>query len=361
MASHSSPDSEQAAAEQPLERLIDTHAHILSGDRSLYPPARLDATAADTLLKDPFDIAKLSEGMEAAGVSHACLVQRALVYGHDNRYVLDAAASDRSRFAPVTVLRADDPASPMQLRALAAEHSLGGLRFSPTNAAASDTGWLDAPAAIETWRTAADLGIPVALFCPVRQLGHVLPALRGIAEMFPGVPIILDHLGIAHRTDLTVAKDRADGFPDPFLGPPDYAIAPALKAMRAHRNVVFKLTSINLDRLGSDGIDTALFMRRLVDEFGADRLMWGSDSAQSQGPYTRLVSSCRTATQLLSRAERDDLSYKTAARLYGFEHGIHFTPGGRPSRFQDGRADQTAARRTGRCRAGRQRERAAAR
>ncbi len=50
--------------------------------------------------------------LDAGGVAHACIVQRATLYGYDNRYALDSAAKYPRRFVPIVVLDAQDPASP---------------------------------------------------------------------------------------------------------------------------------------------------------------------------------------------------------------------------------------------------------
>jgi len=309
-------DDEGAGSVTP--RLIDTHAHIISMDRRKYPPAPLNGVVKDEMFLDTFDLDQLLRGMDETGVSHACAVQRAFAYGYDNSYVLDAARLHPDRLTPVVVLPADAPESAQTLRDLAESNRLGGLRLSSPSFAALDTAWFNAPAAIETWRAAADLGLPVAIIFPAAQLSFVLPAVRMIAGMFPSLPILLDHLAVPHRANLAVQTDRSRGIPDPYLGPPDYAISSELKAMRPHRNVFFKLTTINVDRLRTDGVDVAAFTRRFVDEFGADRLVWGSDSAQTEGPYARLTDGCREAISLLSDTERYDLCRGTAARLYGF-------------------------------------------
>lgn len=299
----SNPTADQRGdAEAPATRLIDTHAHIISGDLGRYPPAPLSGPVATEIFENPFDVDTLLADMETSGVTHACLVQRAFVYGYDNRYVLDAAQPYSDRLVPIVMLRADDPNSPAQLEKLAAAHRLGGLRLAggPTDLT---TSWLDSPAALHTWRTAADLALPVAVFSPARQLGQTLSALPLIADRFPDLPIILDHLAIDHAADRT---------------PGGNTISPQLRALRAFRNIHLKLTSLNIDRLQASATDIAHFVRQIVDEFGSDRLLWGSDSAQSQGPYARLAAVGRNALGMLSASELRDVSHGTAARLYRF-------------------------------------------
>jgi len=295
--------------------LFDTHAHIISADTVKYPIGPLNGRP-QAVPKNPFHAGLLLQGMDEAGVSHACAVQRAFVYGTDNSYVLDVAREHSERLTPVVVLRADDASTPEALRTLAARQRLGGLRLASSHYDHLDTGWFNSPAALQTWRTAADLHLPVAIIFPPSQLEYLLPAIAVVAAMFPMLPIVIDHLGINHRANLLVARERALNIPDPYLGPPDFAISEPLRRLRLLPNVYFKLTSINFERLEEDGVALSQFVRHCVAEFGAERLMWGSDIGQSEGAYTDLAAKARHATELLSEQQREQLLFGTAARLY---------------------------------------------
>ena len=109
--------------------LFDTHAHVLSADLARYPHATLRGGAKPPVSPVVFPVEQLVRQMDATGVAHACIVQRATLYGYDNRYALDAAAAWPGRFVPVVVLDAEDPASAAQLKELALVHRLGGLRI----------------------------------------------------------------------------------------------------------------------------------------------------------------------------------------------------------------------------------------
>ena len=47
--------------------------------------------------------------LDAGGVRHACIVQRATLYGYDNRYALDAAASALELLADCLGLERAEP------------------------------------------------------------------------------------------------------------------------------------------------------------------------------------------------------------------------------------------------------------
>jgi L-fuconolactonase len=92
--------------------------------------------------------------MDAGGVAHACIVQRATLYGYDNRCALDAVATYPGRLVPIIVLDAQEPGSPRLLKDLAARHRLGGLRIVAPQLTEKDTDWLDSTEALGLWRAA---------------------------------------------------------------------------------------------------------------------------------------------------------------------------------------------------------------
>jgi predicted TIM-barrel fold metal-dependent hydrolase len=137
-----------------------------------------------------------------------------------------------------------------------------------------------------------------------------------IAAMFPETPIVLDHLGVPHGPVQFLAKiTEGRQLPDP--GPPDFAISHALGALREHRNVHYKLTGLNLEYLEAMKVDAPLFLRRFADEFGADRMLCGTDVGQTRGPYARIAGELRGALALLDEAEREAVLFGTASRIFG--------------------------------------------
>jgi L-fuconolactonase len=111
---------------------------------------------------------------------------------------------------------------------------------------------------------------------------------------FPDAPISLDHCA----------------FPDPA--------APAtLFDLARYPNLHMKVTTHLIDAAtGHDG-SAGPFMARLVEVFGAERLMWGSDFCQTHDrPYAALVALAQRAFGDLSALARDAILGATAARLF---------------------------------------------
>jgi L-fuconolactonase len=299
------------------DMLFDTHAHVLSGDLDRYPYSTLRGGAKPPVSPAVFTVEDLVRAMDENGVDHACIVQRATLYGYDNRYALDAAAQYAERFLPIVVLDAQDPTAPGQLRHLAAAHRLGGLRIVAPELSEHDTAWLDGGEALDLWRAAADLGLPVTVIIYRRNNEAGRAALLGIARRFTSLPILIDHVGVPHASTPECKWATSQGWDYSIAPPPDFGIAESLAAFEDLSHVHFKVTDINFDRLEDNRFDSAQFVRALADRFGAERLLWGSDVGQSPAPYGEKVERLRHSATSLNIDERAQFFGGTARRLYG--------------------------------------------
>jgi predicted TIM-barrel fold metal-dependent hydrolase len=244
-------------------------------------------------------------------------VQRGHVYGYDNSYIIDSGRRFPDRFVPVVILDAQDPATPATLRRMVRDEGVRGVRFAQTRFEDHGTNWMNSPAAMECWRTAADLDIPVAIIVFRLHLPRVLPAVKFIAEQLPGLRIIIDHVGTAHTASSPeMAKYRDHGFDASLPGPPDYGIDATIAIFERMPNVFFKVTEIVFDRLADQQVDTAHFVRLLADRFGAGRLIWGSDLGQSEKGYDVKAAMARAAAEALDAGERRCFLHDTAATVY---------------------------------------------
>jgi predicted TIM-barrel fold metal-dependent hydrolase len=114
-----------------------------------------------------------------------------------------------------------------------------------------------------------------------------------------------------------VALREKAGEPVVMPPPPDYGIDRTIAIFEDVPNVHFKITEINMERLVKSGVAAADIVRRMVDIFGPDRLVWGSDVGQSMlWSYSEKVSMAREATQSLTGRERAGFLSGNAARIY---------------------------------------------
>lgn len=301
-------------------RLIDTHAHLVSDDWETYPPRPFGA-GLPTPERSPFTVTaeQLIAMMDDNGVDFACLVQRGHIYGYDNSYILDSATRYPDRFRPVVILDTQDPRTPATYRALVQEGQAFGFRMAQSRPWLLDTAWMSSPVAMEVWDVCAEFGTPMALIIFNNQLSYVLPLVKLMARRYPQLPIILDHAGTyfgASQYEVALAEEA--GTPIVMPPPPDWGIESSIHIFEDDPNVYFKITEINMERFLKAGVKSADFVRRMVDRFGPDRLMWGSDVGQSKlWTYPEKVAMAQSAAASLTAAETQKFLHGNANHVYG--------------------------------------------
>jgi L-fuconolactonase len=296
--------------------LFDTHAHVLSADAVRYPYSALRGGNRPPVSPVVFAVEDLVRAMDMGGVAHACIVQRATLYGYDNRYALESAAAFPGRFVPIVVLDAQDGSSPGQLRSLAREHRLGGLRMVAPQLSEHDTDWLDGAQALRLWRAASDLSLPVTVILYRRNNEAGRAALQRVAQEFRDLPILIDHVGVPHASTPETRWASSQGIEYAIPPAPDFGmdcLAPFAELGHVH----FKVTDINFDRLEDAHLSSADFVRALASRFGASRMLWGSDVGQSPAPYAEKTARLAASAEGLPASERGAFFAGTALRLYG--------------------------------------------
>lgn len=299
--------------------LFDTHAHLIGDDwdryaaKPLRPGLPVPERPAYTVT-----IEALIRMMDNNGVASACLVQRGHVYGFDNSYIIDSAHRYPQRVHPVVILDPQDPDSAAVYRTMVAKDRVCGFRLAQARPHLLDTAWLCSPPAMEVWKACADLGTPMTVIVFRNQLSYVLPLIKVIARQFRQLPILLDHGGMPYgMSQYEVALAREAGEEIVMPGPPDFGIDTTISIFEDVPNVYFKITEINMERLAAANVRPAHLVRRMVDSFGPDRLMWGSDIGQSMlWSYEEKVTMAHAATDWLNPDESQKFLYGNAARIY---------------------------------------------
>jgi L-fuconolactonase len=242
--------------------MIDAHAHLVTADIVAFPPAPLGGgPPAPSALANHMTFEALVSAMDRLEVAKAVAVQRAHVYGLDNAYVLHAARQVPGRLAAVACIDAGAPGSDRAAEALLAAGAVG-LRFTTVSKEPNDTSWFAGAQAEHAWAAAERGGASLCL--------HVFRWNR------------------------------------------DAAVA----ALVAFARLVVKISTINFEYIKKDAGDIAAFTAAVVARFGAERVMWGSDVAQSQGTYDDFVADARDAVRTLSSAQSAAVLNETAARVY---------------------------------------------
>jgi predicted TIM-barrel fold metal-dependent hydrolase len=270
--------------------IVDTHVHVVARDEAHYP-LRPSGVGSQWFREHPVTADEYLETATGAGVERAVLVQAHGAYGSENAYVLDALQVAPDRFVGVVIV---DPAghdAPARLRELAAVPGCQGVRLfgigpePPT--------WFDGDAGAALWRTAVDLDLRIV----ATLLTPELPRLATMLERHPGAPVVLDHCG----------------FPDVHDGPP-FAAAASLRELAEHPGLHLKVTSHVLEAAGAHA---GAFVEWLVDGFGADRLVWGSDYPQTHDrSYAELVALGRESCAGLPTHDQARVLGENALRLW---------------------------------------------
>jgi L-fuconolactonase len=161
--------------------------------------------------------------------------------------------------------------------------------------------WFDSVVAHRTWESAAEHGLAMDLmYVPGLPTDNVIGRIIALARRFPDMPVLLDHCGWPHL-------NRGDAG----------TIGPELHATQGVPNILFKVTGINFNRFAGPGIDPARFVRNMVDQFGIERLMWGSDVGNTRDSYEEMIAQAINATSLLSGAERRAVLHDNGRRILG--------------------------------------------
>ena len=274
---------------------IDIHPHIISDDEKRYPPAPLFGKRSDWSQERPSTVESLIAAMDAAGVAKAAVVHSSTTYGFDNSYVVDGCNQHPDRLVAVgsVDMLADDVAATIKGWA---GKGLAGLRiFTGGSTKDFDPSELDNPKSFKAWEMLAELGLPMCI-----QTGPIgLPQVAMLARKFPGVNIILDHLGR----------------PDVLDGPP-YANAASLFEIADIPNIFMKLTPRIFGDVKKDKASAETFFPRVVEAFGTQRMAWGSNFPTSPGTLAEILATAQAGLASLSADDQAWIFGKTAQKLY---------------------------------------------
>lgn len=281
--------------------IVDTHVHVFTDNRKKYPqirdtpragaiPTIRDIGQTDWALTDVETLISL---MDEAGIDKATLVQAYYVYEYDNSYTVDAALDHSDRFTAVVILDPMAPGAPDELSRLVEEKAVGGIRFMRARLPESSLG---NPATFPLWERIQALKVPVAVNDRVWEI----PKIRAAMERYPDVKVSFEHAW-GHK-----------------VGAPPYEVLKPLFDLADNPNVYIKTAINNIVAAREGGGTPQQLYARLVDVFGAKRIMWSSNypaHPHLNGLKERLDIAKRELA-FLSRADQDWIFGKTALAFY---------------------------------------------
>jgi len=275
--------------------IIDIHPHVISVDTQRYPRAPLGGHQSDWSRERPVGVEQLIAEQDRAGIRKAALVQASTCYGHDNSYVAAAVEAHPDRFTGVfscDILAADA----RETMARWMDRGLTGLRlFTTGSTMPGQAGWLDDPRTYPAWSKAEESRLPVCL----QMTAEGIPQVESVLQRFPELRVVLDHLARPAQAD----------------GPP-YQAAGSLWRLARFPGVFVKATERNFVGATTGKATPETFFGRLVSEFGASRIAWGSNFPASERSLPQLLALAQDTLHFLPETDREWIFSRTAQRLY---------------------------------------------
>ncbi|GHH77195.1 metal-dependent hydrolase [Streptomyces sulfonofaciens] len=275
--------------------IVDTHTHVISPDTVRYPVDPIGGRQSAWSLDHPVDIDGLVRALDQAGIARAVVVQASTVYGHDNRYVVQALRAHPDRFAGVYSIDAMAEDAVARIEHWQGQGLSGFRLFTTGTTMPGQADWLGHESSYPAWAHAEEHGIPVCLQMTIQGL----PALRRLLERFPGVRVLLDHCA---RPDLS------DGRP--------YRRAKDLFELAAFPGVHLKLTHRALAASAEGASTPAQFLADLVAAYGAGRIAWGSNFPAADGTAADILAEARGMMSSLPKADQEMILGGTATAFY---------------------------------------------
>lgn len=242
------------AQSKPL--IVDTHLEVWTFDPKFpfHHPERPD------LKRVPVEapIENEVEEMRQFGLKYAVLINPRF-FGWDNSYIDYSLHKYPDRFVAHGLLDPLQPDPAARLRYWITERGFQGMRFSPIYHPQS--AWLNSKDHYPLWKEAERLGAVFNYYILPQQM----PMLEDMAGRFPGVKIVVDHLG---KPDLKSA--------DPW---PEFR---KMFRLKKFPQVWISASEPYELSLGKDFPyrDTFPFFKAVYEEFGGRQLIWGTGYPQ---------------------------------------------------------------------------------
>jgi L-fuconolactonase len=277
---------------------IDAHQHFWRLERGDYDWPTPDMTA----LYRTFEPADLQPLAQAAGITHTVAVQAAPNVD-ETRYLLELAADHALVAGVVGWVPLLDAQAPALLAELAQDQHFKGVR--PMLQSLPD-GWIAQPALAGAIEALIDLDLSFDALVFTRHLAD----LWAFARRFPALRLVLDH---GAKPPI---REGAAGW---------QAWADGVARCAALPNVWCKLSGLLTEAQAEAQAPPQRqagtlqpYVRHLLDQFGPERLMWGSDwpVLNLNGSYAGWSAATDELLAGLSGAAREHIFGDTAKAFY---------------------------------------------
>ena len=243
--------------------VIDSQVHIWANSTLERPwpdrhkPHRPEPITAESLMSE----------MNLAGVDKAILVPPSWE-GERNDICIEAARKYPDKYAVMGRLDPQSPFSRTMIENWNSNNGLLGLRFTfhrPSLQPLLTEGtvnWL--------WPLAQEFNIPIMMTCPF-EIMHIID---GVAERYPNLNLIIDHLGLLPGTKDNEAFENFQSILNLSRRP---NIAVKASCLPTYTKEVWPFRTLDP------------YIKQIFDNFGPKRMFWGSDLSRLTSSYSECV------------------------------------------------------------------------
>lgn len=269
-------------------QVIDSHIHVWEPDRPDRPWHQ-----GGVNIGPPLSAERLLDDARAAGVAKVLQVTPSIM-GWDNRYGIECARRYPDRI--IGVIGRFDPTAPEMPRRLAelrSDRELLGIRVTLIK---DWSAWLQQGLLEPLFSEAGKLGLRVQLYGPEQA-----SEMRAAALRHPGTTFLIDHMALDHHSAQPFAKWND------------------VLALSDAPNVYMKASYFpEVSKEPFPFRDTVPYLQSLIERFGPDRIIWGSNYPPSAAActYAQNVAYLQE-TNLLSDAGKEQIFGTTLLRALG--------------------------------------------
>ena len=238
--------------------IVDTQVHLWRGDSPERPWPK-DRPNERAQRSEPCHAEEILGLMDGAGVDRAVIVPP-IWAGDDNKAAIEWCERYPNRLAIMGRFDLWDP-DRERLERWLDQPGMLGIRMSYPRERGPE--WLqDVDTFAWFWSAAQRLGMPLML------LAQGAKPIQAIAERYPDLRLIVDHLGLHIIGAANPDQDPFEDFDD-------------LLALGRYPNVYAKMSCLpTYSRTPYPHPDLTAHLEQVVGEFGPERLMWGSDATR---------------------------------------------------------------------------------
>ncbi|MAG94819.1 MAG: amidohydrolase [Planctomycetaceae bacterium] len=273
---------------------IDAHSHIWTPDTDAYPLVKPSLKAG--MQPASFTAQELLDLVRPHGVQRVVLIQHNVFHADDNRYIVDAIRKHPGVFSGVAIVDNKKPHPVKKMKQLK-QAGVRGFRIRPENM--QDDNWLKDPGMQAMWKCAADENLAM---CPLID-AKFLPSVDAMAKQFPETRVVVDHFARTGISGTVEVRDVAN-----------------LCRLARRKNAFVKVSAFYaLGKKKPPYHDLLPMIRRVIDAYGVDRLMWASDcpyQLTGTNTYGASIGLIKDGMPELSATDRAALLRGTAERVF---------------------------------------------